>query len=281
MSRVVKVVASAVMLSLLLLCVTGCTEDIADGVSSNSKVIGNMRQYVKDRYGTEVDIDHVIRQGGASTGRVYIADVNIANKDYILTGKYADDGSYSNTSDTIIDTIVNERELSRVGSLLSSTFNEYKFDVSAKTNVNSEHNFGKIPSYDELVSGGHFDENSSESIVGVIYCDLSNIKSDLRGKMNNLRQMINPDIRTNVALYLVDESDKETVDNFITNNDFVSVLSVFNSSNKLDTKIDCCNSVIRFSSYDYDNMEHGEAYNYIQEIKKSDKSEDDIGKSSK
>lgn len=274
MSRVKRVIGVISLVIIVGLGVTGCTEDVADSVSFNSKVISNIKQYTKDRYGADVEIDHVIRRGGISSTREYIADVSIDNKNYMFTGTYDTDGSYKSTSDTVVDTVVNSRENERVNEIMKNIFDDYRVEVSAKTSVSSECNFGKIPTYDELVEGKYLGAASSESVIGIVYCDLENIKTDLRGKTKDIRELINKDIKTTVALYLVDSLDKERVERFTSNNDLVSILTVFNSANKLDTKLDCCTDVIRFGTNDYDRMDRLDITSYIDEIKKTEKKDD-------
>lgn len=273
MSRIERVVKALFVVCITCSCITGCTEDIADSISVNSKVINNMKQYAKDRYGADVEIDHVLRRGGISSTREYIADVNIGNENYMFTGKYDSDGSYESTRDTVIDSVINDREYNRVNELMGKIFDDYRVEVSANTSVNNECNFGKIPTYEELVDGKYLDSTSSESVIGIVYCDLENIKNDLRGKTKEIREILNTDIKTQVALYLVDMTDKERVERFTSNNDLVSILAVFNSSNKLDTKLDCCTNVIRFGTTDYDRMERVGIQGYIEEIKKNDKND--------
>lgn len=271
MSKMKRVISVIGLVLIVGLGMTGCTEDVADSVSFNSKVISNIKQYAKDRYGADIEIDHVIRRGGISSTREYIADVSIDNTNYMFTGTYDNDGSYKSTSDTVIDTVVNAHENERVNEIMKGIFNDYRVEVSAKTYVSNECNFGKVPTYDGLIEGKYLSNTSSESVIGIVYCDLENIKTDLRGKTKDIRELVNKDIKTNVALYLVDSLDKERVERFISSNDLVSILSVFNSSNKLDTKLDCCTNVIRFGTNDYDRMDRAEITSYIDEIKKTEK----------
>lgn len=268
-------------ISLVALSLTGCSEQMTDQIVSNPLVISNMQKYIKDRYGADVDIDHVVRLGGATSTREYIADVNINGENYMFTGKYSTDGFYSATEDTVLETIINKYENSRIGGVLDTIFDGSYVEINSNIVADDNTNFGTMPTYEDILHSGIIQSGSTINIVGVAYCDMMNLKETLRGQGVELRKLINDDIQTNVGVYLVDKKYKDKVQEYLSKNDLASLVTLFKSGQNKGIGEDWCDKELQFNTANVNKLETGEAYQFVTTLTSNNKNaEDDDGKAS-
>lgn len=276
-----KIGITVMCICLCILVLTGCSESITDGISHNTMVSSNISGYIKDRYGADVAIDHLFMQGGANSTRVYIADVQIEDENYVFKGSYNTNGFYEKTTDTVINQVVDKYETERISNILNEVFDDFLIQVSSDVIVGDNVNFGKIPTYSDIINCGSVDSISIINIVGVAYCDLSNIKSELRGKGEKLAEIINDDIKCNIGIYLVDNTNKDKVSGYIEKNDITSFISVVNNRKQTDNVADCCNKVLRYSKINKESLMKDGPSQFISSITKEDEDEDEDKSSDK
>lgn len=271
-----KIVIAVLCISMSALALTGCSENISDGISENHIVASNISNYIKERYGADVVIDHTFMQGGANNNRDYIADVQIGDESYIFRGMYDSNGFYERTTDTVINQVVDKYITERTSNILSKLFDDYSIKVSSNVEVDDNINFGKIPTYDDIVNCDNIGDTSYVNIIGVVYCDTNNMKASLRAKGDVLASILDESIPSNASLYLVDNTYKEVVSKYIDENDVVSFLAIVNSVEQTENIVDCCKNVLKYSSVNKERLIKDGPMQFISKIEK--KSKDDTEK---
>lgn len=267
-----KTIITILLASALTLGLSGCIENIPETTIDNNKVKTKMTEHIKDKYNTDIKVDSLVVDGGTSTSRSYTTLVNINDFGVVMHGKYDDEGNYMETTDNLINCIVNKEVKGKVKYILDSLKLTADYEVYSDITTYGDCNFGKIPTFEEIKENEGIDKSTSNiNILAILYGDAAEDKDILKDKIDSLKGIIDDKIKTSVTIYLVSDTHSEKVRKFTSENDINSTISLFKDKTKENTeKLAVCDEYIKFDSSNAESFDFKNIDRYIFEISVKD-----------
>ena len=239
-----------------------------------------MTQHLKDRYNTEVEIKSLVVDGGTSYNREYTTIVDIEDFGVVMHGKYDSEGAYMETTDNLLNCVVNKEMKDKVGYVLDSLKLTADYEVYTSIDTLSGCSFGKIPTLDDIKNNDKINTTTSNiNIVAILYGDITEERDLMKDKVDSLKALVDDKIKTSVTLYLVSDAHSEKVRKFTSENDINSIVSLFKDKTKENTeKLAVCDEYIKFDSSNVESLDYDRLDKYTYEITvkndKNDKNDD-------
>ena len=150
MKKRLKTIITILLASALTFSLSGCIENIPETTIDNTKVKNKMTQHIKDRYSTDIVVENIVVDGGTSSNRSYTTLVNINDFGVVMHGKYDDEGNYMETTDNLVNCIVNKEIKDKVKYVLDSLKLTADYEVYSDIKIEDDCNFGNIPTFEEI-----------------------------------------------------------------------------------------------------------------------------------
>ena len=263
-----KTIITILLASALTFSLSGCIDNIPETTIDNTKVKNKMTQHIKDRYSTDIVVENIVVDGGTSSNRSYTTLVNINDFGVVMHGKYDSEGNYMETTDNLVNCIVNKEIKDKVKYVLDSLKLTADYEVYSDIRIENDCNFGNIPTFNEVKDNEDVNKLASTiNIIAILYGDAAEDKEVLKDKIDSLKGIVDDKIKTTITLYLVSDTHSEKVRKFTSENDINSTISLFKDKTKENTeKLAVCDEYIKFDSSNVESLNFKNLDDYIFEI---------------